>query len=296
MPEQIPTWAKSIEFLRSVNVDAAAHTADLLDSAESRWNDRVIPRTSMHDLLFTVPGDDYPFAAQVRVSWSDDAYEFRLSRGSILVAADRCHEQNALNLLDASSRAACPRHPCLTISKRRVRGGCPFVGSSSPSATAGSWFLPGVLVAPRWGDPFWGIVGMPTVLGHDSELSGRDHLDDLLARQPNCELRFALQDEEKLVTCAVALPWRTAAEGGHTAQAAVESEATYRTVGFCIQLREIESGHFANRIRAEVVDNHRAHLRHGVQPAPCGIPLVDHPRIRDHWEASLITNDVVELP
>ena len=57
--------------------------------------------TSMHDLLFTVPGDDYPFAAQVRVSWSDDAYEFRLSRGSILVAADRCHEQNALNLLDA---------------------------------------------------------------------------------------------------------------------------------------------------------------------------------------------------
>ncbi len=194
------------------------------------------------------------------------------------------------------SRAACPRHPCLTISKRRVRGGCPFVGSSSPSATAGSWFLPGVLVAPRWGDPFWGIVGMPTVLGHDSELSGRDHLDDLLARQPNCELRFALQDEEKLVTCAVALPWRTAAEGGHTAQAAVESEATYRTVGFCIQLREIESGHFANRIRAEVVDNHRAHLRHGVQSAPCGIPLVDHPRIRDHREASLITNDVVELP
>jgi hypothetical protein len=56
----------------------------------------------MHDLLFTVPGQVYPFEDTVRVSWADGAFEFRLTakRGK-LVTADRCHETNAPLVLDA---------------------------------------------------------------------------------------------------------------------------------------------------------------------------------------------------
>jgi hypothetical protein len=57
VPDQTPTRATSIELLRSVDVDAASHTADLFESAEPRWNGGVVPRTSMHDLLSSVPGE-----------------------------------------------------------------------------------------------------------------------------------------------------------------------------------------------------------------------------------------------
>ena len=51
----------------------------------------------MHDLLFTVPGDEYPFEEMVRVAWEDEIYTFRLStaHGRIEVAADRCREDRA---------------------------------------------------------------------------------------------------------------------------------------------------------------------------------------------------------
>jgi hypothetical protein len=55
----------------------------------------------MHDLLFTLPGDDYPFSADVRASWSDEAYEFRLNRRGLPVTVDRSYEQDAPNVLDA---------------------------------------------------------------------------------------------------------------------------------------------------------------------------------------------------
>jgi hypothetical protein len=56
----------------------------------------------MHSLLFTMPGDAYPFDRTVRVSWSADVYEFQLA-GSLkpLVTADRCFAANAPVVLAA---------------------------------------------------------------------------------------------------------------------------------------------------------------------------------------------------
>jgi hypothetical protein len=44
---------------------AALANADLLATIEADWVRRVIPRTSMNDLLFTLPDDPYPFRAEV---------------------------------------------------------------------------------------------------------------------------------------------------------------------------------------------------------------------------------------
>jgi hypothetical protein len=48
-------------------VPAALANATTLVSARGRWGQHLICRTSMHDLLFTRPGDEYPFEASVRV-------------------------------------------------------------------------------------------------------------------------------------------------------------------------------------------------------------------------------------
>lgn len=94
-------WTKSSEFLRSSGVDAALHVARVLDEGAARWSQRVVSRTSMHDLLFTLPGDDYPFASEVRVSWNGEAFEYTLLRRRLLVTADKCHEERASQVLDA---------------------------------------------------------------------------------------------------------------------------------------------------------------------------------------------------
>ena len=55
----------------------------------------------MHDLLFTLLGDAYPFPREVRVSWAADAFEFRLSERGLLVTADRSTAPHAREVLDA---------------------------------------------------------------------------------------------------------------------------------------------------------------------------------------------------
>jgi hypothetical protein len=82
-------------------VPAAQANAGLLAEAQTRWEGRVVARTSMHDLLFTVPGQAYPFRSSVRVHWEEDVYEFTLVAGGGLVTADRCFQANALAVLDA---------------------------------------------------------------------------------------------------------------------------------------------------------------------------------------------------
>jgi hypothetical protein len=63
-----PTWHVSLGFLRSLHgVPAAQANAITLAQARERWQHAVIARTSMHDLLFTLPGDGYPFTSSVRV-------------------------------------------------------------------------------------------------------------------------------------------------------------------------------------------------------------------------------------
>ena len=55
----------------------------------------------MHSLLFTIPGQPYPFDQSVLVSWTDDVFEFQLVGGGVVQAADRCHEATAPAVLDA---------------------------------------------------------------------------------------------------------------------------------------------------------------------------------------------------
>jgi hypothetical protein len=96
-------WGDSThELLGRSEVPAAQATGRLLADTDARWRDRVEPRTSMHDLLFTVPGQVYPFEDTVRVSWAHGVFEFRptAKRGK-LVTPDRCHEANAPLVLDA---------------------------------------------------------------------------------------------------------------------------------------------------------------------------------------------------
>jgi hypothetical protein len=70
MPD--PTWQSSLDFLRDLSgVPAAQANAITLAQARARWQHAVIARTSMHDLWFTLPGDDYPFASSVRVQTAD---------------------------------------------------------------------------------------------------------------------------------------------------------------------------------------------------------------------------------
>ena len=95
-------WDRSIALLRSLGrVPAALANADLLSDARRQWCDRLVARTSMHDLLFTRPGDAYPFPVFVRVSAADDVFGFQLRQQDLLVTADRATQPNALSVLNA---------------------------------------------------------------------------------------------------------------------------------------------------------------------------------------------------
>jgi hypothetical protein len=111
-PEQF--WQDSISFLRELTaVPAAPALVTLLERARSQWGRRVAARTSMHDLLFTHPGDRYPFDECVRVAWRDGVYEFGLwsQRPSVLVAADRCFERSADDVLTSFLTQLTEDHP-----------------------------------------------------------------------------------------------------------------------------------------------------------------------------------------
>jgi hypothetical protein len=59
---------------RSISMSTESWTRSLahLRGARSRWHGAVVARTSVHDLLFTLPGDDgYPFAQSVAVTARD---------------------------------------------------------------------------------------------------------------------------------------------------------------------------------------------------------------------------------
>ncbi|SFH47176.1 hypothetical protein SAMN05421678_118143 [Actinopolymorpha cephalotaxi] len=73
MPD--PTWQASLDFLRDLHgISAAQVNAITLAQARDRWQHAVIARTSMHDLLFTLPGDGYPFTSSVRVQSANGRY------------------------------------------------------------------------------------------------------------------------------------------------------------------------------------------------------------------------------
>jgi hypothetical protein len=97
-----PMWTSSVNFLRSLAaVPAAQANAGLAEQAKEEWDGEVVCRTSMHDLWFTLPGDTFPWSADVRVSWAHDIFQLRLSRNGLLVTADRCRADVSREVLDS---------------------------------------------------------------------------------------------------------------------------------------------------------------------------------------------------
>jgi hypothetical protein len=99
-----PHWDQSVAFLREdvPHLPGAIATADLLERARPSWENKVVARTSMLDLLFTRPEEAFPWAVTVRVERvGEDAFQFELVRDYHLITADRATDENALAVLDA---------------------------------------------------------------------------------------------------------------------------------------------------------------------------------------------------
>lgn len=84
-----PSWVESLDFLRNrLGVPAALSNATTLVAARARWGQHVHCRTSLHDLLFTVPGDEFPFNASVVVHVDGSRHVVRRTVGGECTAAD----------------------------------------------------------------------------------------------------------------------------------------------------------------------------------------------------------------
>ena len=97
-----PTWQDSLASLRERHsVPAALANATTLLAARQRWQHHVVARTSMHDLLFTLPGDDYPFSASVRVSWEAGTTRIRRRQGEEVVESQTVAAATVDDTLDS---------------------------------------------------------------------------------------------------------------------------------------------------------------------------------------------------
>jgi hypothetical protein len=102
VPSDDPTWRQlTADFRTRDRFRAAQAIANLLDATEPRWGGVLIARGSMHDALFTIPGELFPFPQTVRVSWANGVFEFKLVRNERLVTADRSFEANSVQVFEA---------------------------------------------------------------------------------------------------------------------------------------------------------------------------------------------------
>lgn len=101
--EILPSWSGTQStLLQRTEAACAVANGRLLQAMDPSWHSRVVPRTSMHDLLFTPPADlRYPFGQSVRVSWSDEVYTMELRNEVDVVTGDKCREPNAPLVLAA---------------------------------------------------------------------------------------------------------------------------------------------------------------------------------------------------
>ena len=96
-----PDWDESVAWLLDLDrVPAAQATGQLLQAAV-HWRGRVVPRTELHDLVFTLPGAPQPFVRTLHVGWTGHSFEFLLTTGERLVAADHCGQDGALATLES---------------------------------------------------------------------------------------------------------------------------------------------------------------------------------------------------
>jgi hypothetical protein len=97
-PTGEPFWQSSAALLRTVPI--ATPLADLLEDAEQRWRGRVVPRTSMADLFFTLP-HHIPWRAKVNVSVRHEGFEFQLFEEDAVISHLRGQQDEAPRVLDA---------------------------------------------------------------------------------------------------------------------------------------------------------------------------------------------------
>jgi hypothetical protein len=84
-PSLYLTWTDSLDFLRScIDVPAALSNATTLVAVRHRWGQHIHCRTSMHDLLFTVPGEEFPFTRSVVVHVDRSRHFVRRTGGDAL--------------------------------------------------------------------------------------------------------------------------------------------------------------------------------------------------------------------
>ena len=100
-PPSEPTWTATVAALTEQDHPAGRANAWLLEQAEARWAGHVVPHPALHDLVFTLPGDEAPFQTTVKVQWADGRFELWLVDDGFLVTADRGEGAAAPALLDA---------------------------------------------------------------------------------------------------------------------------------------------------------------------------------------------------
>lgn len=108
-----PSWQASLDFLRGcISVPAALGNATTLMAARRRWSQHLICRTSMHDLLFTRPGDAFPFDDSVRVHI--DGVQHLVRRTHLEeVTEQECSVDDVDRVLDDALEALCaPAQVC----------------------------------------------------------------------------------------------------------------------------------------------------------------------------------------
>ncbi len=161
-----PDWDERVAALLSrSNVPAARAAGALLGEAKERWEGRVVPRTSMHDLLFTVPGYLFPFEEFVRASWADHVFTVSLMEGPVVRTADRCRLENAAAVLDAhlaqlvsGEPGATPGLPSdgdrvLAAVRTAWETGCPVAANAEDTAVAALRLVSTIRHRRRRGSP-----------------------------------------------------------------------------------------------------------------------------------------------
>lgn len=97
-----PTWQETGDFLRNFDHPTARANAGLLRTAATHWHSTVVARTSMIDLLFTIPGDGWPFPDYLTVSVERGVFVFRLYAKQVaLVSGDFARDETAPLVLDS---------------------------------------------------------------------------------------------------------------------------------------------------------------------------------------------------
>lgn len=99
--ESWPDLATRFEGYRQI--PQALHCAALLRQAIPRWEGRVIAASWwVHGMRFVRALPD-GVGDEIRVQWSEGAFEFTLHRGRLgqVIAADRCRTENGPSVLDA---------------------------------------------------------------------------------------------------------------------------------------------------------------------------------------------------